>query len=179
MKKIIVCLFAALQVICLCACSAQSETGTTVTEETSAAVRLPQTAKSSETESKKAEKNEKGVKNMRIAVTDENSNTVVFELNDSKAAAELYSQLPLFADVENFSNNEKIFYPKVLDVSGAPHADKGAGTLAYYSPWGNVVMFYGDYQQNSGLYELGKAVNGAEYIKDLSGRIEIVKYTSE
>ena len=64
-----------------------------------------------------------------------NGSTVVFQLNDSQAARALYEQLPLSAEVENFSNNEKIFYPPDrLDTSDAPLAQGGAGTLAYYAP---------------------------------------------
>lgn len=50
-----------------------------------------------------------------------NNGTVVFELNSSKAADDLWKQLPLETEVSNFSNNEKIFYPENgLDTSDAP-----------------------------------------------------------
>ncbi len=100
---------------------------------------------------------------------------IVFELNDSQAARELYEQLPLSIQVEDYSTNEKIFYPpEELDISDAPLAEAaGAGTLAYYAPWGDVVMFYGDFGGAGGLYELGEAVSGAEYISELSGSIQV------
>lgn len=99
---------------------------------------------------------------------------VTFELNDSAAATALCDQLPLAVEVSDFSTNEKIFYPpEPLDVADAPHAEGGAGTLAYYEPWGDVVLFYGDYAPNDGLYELGRAVAGAEAIGDLSGELTI------
>lgn len=110
---------------------------------------------------------------MQIRVNS-NENTIVFELNDSQAARELYEQLPLSIQVEDYSTNEKIFYPpEELDVSDAPSAEAGAGTLVYYAPWGDVVMFYEDFGQAEGLYELGKAVSGAEYISELSGSIQV------
>ena len=100
--------------------------------------------------------------------------TILFELNDSRAARELYEQLPLTIEVENYSTNEKIFYPpRTLDVSDAPQADTQVGTLAYYAPWGDVVMFYGDFHTASGLYELGQAISGSEYISGLSGTIQV------
>ena len=37
--------------------------------------------------------------------------TTVFELNESLAARDLYAQLPLSIKVEDYSDNEKIFYP--------------------------------------------------------------------
>lgn len=114
-----------------------------------------------------------GGKNMKISVH-ANSNTTVFQLNDSQAAKDLYAQLPLSIEVENFSNNEKIFYPpKKLATSDTPLANARTGTLAYYAPWGDVVMFYKDFGTASGLYELGHAVSGMEHIKDFSGMIKI------
>lgn len=105
-----------------------------------------------------------------------NGNITVFQLNDSQAAKELYDQLPLSIEVENYSHNEKIFYsPKKLDTSNTPLADAQTGTLAYYAPWGDVVMFYKDFGTARGLYELGHAVSGAEHIQNMSGTIEIKK----
>lgn len=105
-----------------------------------------------------------------------NGNTTVFRLNDSQAAKELYDQLPLSIEVENYSSNEKIFYPpKKLDTVNTPLANAKKGTLAYYAPWEDVVMFYGDFGTVSGLYELGHAVSGMEYIKNISGTIQIEK----
>jgi hypothetical protein len=105
-----------------------------------------------------------------------NGNTTVFELNNSPAAKELYAQLPLSITVENYSSNEKIFYPpKKLNTTDTPLADARAGTLAYYAPWGDVVMFYGSFGSAAGLYELGHAISGSEYLQRMSGTIQIEK----
>jgi hypothetical protein len=112
---------------------------------------------------------------MQITVRS-NGNTTLFELNDSQAAKELYDQLPLSIEVENYSNNEKIFYPpKKLAITNTPLANARTGTLAYFAPWGDVVMFYGDFGSARGLYELGHAVSGIEHIKHMSGIILIEK----
>lgn len=101
-------------------------------------------------------------------------NVVVYELNNGSAADSLYEQLPLTIAVEDYSTNEKIFYPpEKLDTSDSPLAKAGAGTLAYYAPWGDVVMFYGDYNENPSLYELGQIVSGAELVSGMSGTISI------
>jgi len=114
-----------------------------------------------------------GGNNMKISVHS-NGNTTVFQLNDSQAAKDLYAQLPLSIEVENYSHNEKIFYPpKKLATSDTPLADARTGTLAYYAPWGDVVIFYKEFGTASGLYELGHAVSGMEHIKDFSGMIKI------
>ena len=103
-------------------------------------------------------------------------NTIVFALNDSDAAKQLYEQLPLKVEVENFGNNEKIFYPpNKLLTSNTPLADAKNGTLAYYAPWGNIVMFYKDFGEASGLYELGKVSSGIENIANISHVIELSK----
>lgn len=113
---------------------------------------------------------------MQISVK-ANGNTTVFELNKSQAAKDLYAQLPLDIKVENYGSNEKIFYPpKKLNTSNTPLADGcHVGTLAYYEPWADVVMFYGSFGSAPGLYELGDAVSGSEHIRNMSGTIRIEK----
>lgn len=112
---------------------------------------------------------------MKIHVT-ANGKLTVFELNNSQAAKDLYAQLPMSVKVENYSDNEKIFYPsKKLNTTNTPKANAKTGTLAYYAPWGDVVMFYGDFGSAAGLYELGHAVAGSEYIKEMAGTLRIEK----
>lgn len=108
-----------------------------------------------------------------------NGNTTVFELNNSPAARDLYAQLPLSIKVEDYSDNEKIFYPpKKLNTTDTPQADARSGTLAYYAPRGDVVMFYKDFGSAAGLYELGHDISGSEYIQKMSGTILIEKITN-
>lgn len=101
---------------------------------------------------------------------------VIFQLNTSSASASLYDQLPLEVTVSDYGSNEKIFYPSSsLDTSDTPMAAGPKGTLAYFSPWGNIVMYYGSFGAYSGLYELGHAIEGEEFISELSGTIFINK----
>ena len=101
-------------------------------------------------------------------------NTVVYELNDGTAADSLYEQLPLTIEVEVYITDEKIFYPpQPLDTNNSPLAQSGAGTLAYYEPWGDIVFFYGDYNENPSLFELGQAVSGGDLVSGMSGTITI------
>ena len=86
------------------------------------------------------------------------------------------SPQPLTIEVEDYSTNEKIFYPpEELACVETPLAmsDTEGGALAYYEPWGNVVMFYDGYSENSALYELGHVVSGVENIGRMSGMITI------
>ena len=59
--------------------------------------------------------------NMKIKVV-ANGKEIVFALNDTSVSRSFYAQLPLTVDVENYSNNEKIFQaPRKLDCSkGVP-----------------------------------------------------------
>ena len=134
--------------------------------------------KALENEENKDRESETGL--MRISVSDGN-NTIIYELNDSTAASNLYRQLPLTTEVENFSSNEKIFYPSSdLNTDDTELANKGdRGVLAYYAPWADVVMFYDTFSSANGLYELGRAIEGSNQIENLSGKITIEKIGSE
>lgn len=100
-----------------------------------------------------------------------NGERVTFELNGSPAARSLVEQLPLTLEIGDFSSNEKTLYPpERLDIEGTPLAQGGgAGTLAYYEPWGGVVMYYDSFAPHSGVYELGRAIEGADRIGGLTG----------
>ena len=119
------------------------------------------------------ETEEENVETSQISVTCGDMQ-VVYELNESPTAQSLLSQLPLTVEVEDFSTNEKVFYPpQELDTSDTPLAEGGAGTLAYYAPWGDVVLFYDSFSANSSLFELGEAVSGAEDISQMTGTITV------
>ena len=119
------------------------------------------------------ETEEENVETSQISVTCGDLQ-VVYALNDSPAAQSLLSQLPLTVEVENFSTNEKVFYPpQELDTTDTPLAEGGAGTLAYYAPWGDVVLFYDSFSANGSLYGLGEAGSGAESIGQMSGTITV------
>ena len=110
----------------------------------------------------------------RVIEVADGGTVVTFELNDSAAATALCDQLPLAVEVSDFSTNEKIFYPpQALDTTDAPLAEGGAGVLAYYAPWGDVVMFYDGFGTNGSLYALGQAVSGEAWIGQMSGTVTV------
>ncbi|MFB4304419.1 cyclophilin-like fold protein [Actinomadura sp. NTSP31] len=65
-------------------------------------------------------------------------------LNDSPAARDLVSLLPLTLDLEDFHGTERIGYPpRKLTTDGAPEPVAAkAGDIAYFAPWGNLALFY-------------------------------------
>ena len=110
---------------------------------------------------------------MQILVTD-GMHEVVFTLNNTPAAQSLYMQSPLEIEVDNYGSNEKIFFPpETLDGTDAVETGGNAGGLAYFSPWGNVVMYYGAFSQYPGLYVLGEAISGGEQISQLAGTVRV------
>lgn len=168
MKKWMVLLLSVLMIFSLTACSAQISGEKAVKENA-------QTVKSTDSAAEKEGSSE--MISRKIKVTGQNGEVIVFALNDSQAAQDLYKQLPLTVEVENFSTNEKIFYPAdKLNTENTPNpSNVDVGTLAYYRPWGNVVMFYGGLRPNSDLFELGNAVAGKDAIKNLSGTVTVEK----
>lgn len=154
--------------------TSQSEAFSSKAEQNSS-VEQPAPSESSELPAvSEAQEKEENTNTLRRISVQFGDNVIIYELNDGTAADSLYEQLPLTIEVEDYSTNEKIFYPpEELNISNSPLAQAGAGTLAYYAPWGDVVMFYGDYSENSSLYELGQVVSGEELIDELSGTITV------
>lgn len=110
---------------------------------------------------------------LRVSVSDGNR-TVVFVLNDSTPAKSFYSMLPFDVAVGDFLANEKIFYPpEKVDGTDGITGGGGAGDLALFYPWGDIVMYSGPFNSYSGLFLLGTAESGAEHIKDLTGMIHV------
>lgn len=114
------------------------------------------------------------VRAMKIRVTNNNL-TIDYELNASSAAKDLFSQLPITTEIKNYSDDEKIFYPKELDTSSTPSANAKTGDLGYFAPWGDVVLYYKDFGSYPGFYVLGKVIDGKSSIEKLSGQVTITR----
>jgi hypothetical protein len=163
MKKIILLLSLLITTIFFTACSAESQT-TNNTTNTNVA-----TTTSSNQPETNTNTNQKIIK-----LTTSNNDIITLELNNSPAANDLYNQLPLSIDLEDYSTNEKIFYPpNKLNTESTPKATPKIGTLAYYEPWGDVVIFYDDFRANNDLYELGHVISGEDIVSELSGTVTI------
>lgn len=167
MRKFFCGLCSCLLAFAVCACQTGSQ------QPAASAAGTPDAAAQPESEQLPQQSEPEETSNRRISVQF-GENTVVYQLNQGTAADSLYEQLPLTLEVEDYSTNEKIFYPpEELDTADSPLAQAGAGTLAYYAPRGDVVMFYQSYSQNPSLYELGQAVSGGELVSQMSGTVTI------
>ncbi|MFD4033640.1 cyclophilin-like fold protein [Streptomyces sp. NPDC058637] len=80
---------------------------------------------------------------IRVTLDDQ---SVDATLDDSPAARDLASLLPLTLDLEDFHGTERIADPpRKLTTEDAPEPQAPkAGDIAYYAPWGNLAVFYKD-----------------------------------
>lgn len=104
---------------------------------------------------------------IRIAFEGKSIQATLF---DNTAARDLVSLLPLTLSLDDYAATEKIAYlPRKLSTAGAPaRSDAGsAGEIAYYAPWGNLAIFYKDFQYSRGLVSLGRVDSGIENLKAL------------
>ncbi|UOK73286.1 cyclophilin-like fold protein [Ancylobacter polymorphus] len=100
---------------------------------------------------------------MKIRMTI-NGNTSVARLDDTPAAADFASLLPLTVTLSDYHSIEKISdLPKRLSHDGAPSGyEPEVGDVAYYAPWGNLAIFYRDFGYARGLVRLGTIESGLD-----------------
>jgi hypothetical protein len=101
-------------------------------------------------------------------------------MHDNATASDFISLLPLTLTLEDYAKTEKISdLPRKLTKEGAPSgSDPSVGDIAYYSPWGNLAIFYGDSGYASGLVILGKIHSSVEALNvpgSLRVTVELVK----
>ncbi|MBN1971717.1 MAG: hypothetical protein JXR48_13665 [Candidatus Delongbacteria bacterium] len=68
---------------------------------------------------------------------------------------------------KDYAGTEKISdLPKKLNAKESPSGyDPKIGDLTYYSPWGNIAIFYKDFGYAAGLIHLGEIENYEEFFK--------------
>ncbi|MEV1046149.1 cyclophilin-like fold protein [Streptomyces sp. NPDC049916] len=118
--------------------SSAEQTPTTSTATSSAPASTPGSASASPTGSDRSTP-------MDIRVTIDGQE-VEATLNDSPAARDLATLLPLTLDLKDFHGTERIADPPrklTTDNAPEPQAPK-TGDLTYYAPWGNLALFYQD-----------------------------------
>lgn len=78
-------------------------------------------------------------------------------LDDSAAARDFASLLPLDLSLSDYASTEKVAdLPRRLETDGAPRSyQPSRGDITYYAPWGNLAIFYRDFRDSAGLVPLG------------------------
>jgi hypothetical protein len=105
----------------------------------------------------------------RIVVTLD-SGEIIINVYDNPTSREFLEKLPLTLTFRDYGETEKISDPpEELTTEGAPSGyTPERGDFAYFSPWGNVTMFYDDrYGFTDGLIKLGEIESGVELLDDI------------
>lgn len=101
-------------------------------------------------------------------------NTASAILCDNPTSRDFATMLPLTVEMDDYANTEKIFYPpRKLSTQNAPNGFKPSeGDITLYVPWGNIALFYKDFNYSNGLISMGKITSGIEHFK-AKGKITI------
>ena len=89
-------------------------------------------------------------------------------LNDTATARDLLTQLPLTLTFRDFNGVEKIApLPRALSTEGVPLGDSGRPLdLGYYSPTGDLVIYYGDVGYYRGIVRIGHYEANPSTVRD-------------
>lgn len=111
------------------------------------------------------------IKDMKLKISFGDSELTA-TLYDNPTTHDFVSMLPITTELEDYASNEKIFYPeRKLTKDGAPKGyDPSKGDITYYAPWGDVAIFYKDFNYSTGLISLGRMDgNGIELLRNVGG----------
>lgn len=83
-------------------------------------------------------------------------------LENHDSARHFAALLPLNLVLKDYAATEKVAdLPAALPTKGAPAGYKpSAGDIAYYAPWGNLAIYYKDFDFSDGLIRLGRLDSG-------------------
>jgi hypothetical protein len=95
---------------------------------------------------------------------------------NTETSRDFISLLPLTVRMKDYSGTEKISdLPRRLSTKNAPSGcDPSVGDVTYYSPWGNLAIFYKDFGYSNGLIKLGSFDGGIEKLGSVKGDFEAV-----
>jgi quercetin dioxygenase-like cupin family protein len=112
-----------------------------------------------------------GTDPMKIRLTIDGK-SITATLNDNATAKDFVSLLPLTLALEDYAATEKIARPpRKLSTAGAPPgADPSVGDIAYYAPWGNIAMYYKDFEYTPGLVLHGRIDSGVDVLRGKGAR---------
>ena len=93
--------------------------------------------------------------------------TITAALENSAAAKDFASLLPLTLTLEDYASTEKISdLPRRLSTTGSPSGiTPKVGDVTYYAPWGNLAIFHKGFRYSDGLVKLGTLNAGVEIMR--------------
>lgn len=118
--------------------------------------------------------NKSDYSDVRIKMNFKNEEVIV-KMYDNSSSRDFVSLLPLTLMFEDYARTEKITYlPRELSTKDAPSgSNPSVGDFTYYSPWGNLAIFYKDFGYASGLIKLGHIESGIDKLANMKGKFEV------
>jgi hypothetical protein len=116
---------------------------------------------------------------MKIRMSSEGT-PITATLDDNATSRDFVSLLPLTLTLKDYAATEKISdLPRKLSTAGAPPGNEPhVGDFSYYAPWGNLALFYRDFDYSVGLVKLGTIDAGVEVLRrpgSLRVKVELVE----
>jgi hypothetical protein len=104
-----------------------------------------------------------------------NDTELTATLVDNETTQDFLSLLPLTLTLSDYRKTERISdLPRQLSTAGAPDGhDPEVGDITYYAPWGNLAIFYEDFDYSPGLVKLGRIDSGIEALAASSGETTV------
>ena len=111
---------------------------------------------------------------MKIKITT-NGNVIKATLNNSEAAYDFASSLPLTLNMDDYGQSSKIKHlNKPLTTGESPSGfNPKAGDIIYFAPWRNLAIFYKDFGYASELVKLGE-IDGDTSLFEASEKLETI-----
>lgn len=105
------------------------------------------------------------IKNMKLKIT-VGDVILTATLADNSTAKDFISLLPLTVKLDDYASSEKIFYPeRKLSTEGAGSINTVEGDITYYSPWGNIAIFYKGFVNSNSLIPIAKFEGNIDVLK--------------
>ncbi|MBT2722611.1 cyclophilin-like fold protein [Bacillus sp. ISL-46] len=101
-----------------------------------------------------------------------NNEEVMVNMYDNSASRDFLAQLPLTITLEDYVGKEKIsvLQKRLLADNVQSGNQPKKGDFAYYSPWGNLAIFYKGFgDATNDLIILGKIESGKENFEKIDG----------
>ena len=104
-----------------------------------------------------------------------NNEEVTVNMIDNPTSRDFMKRLPITLTFEDYAGTEKISrLEKALSTEDAPSGtDPFVGDFTYYSPWGNLAVFYRDFGYSNGLVKLGYIETGVEKLAKIKGNFTV------
>ncbi|KRF57083.1 MULTISPECIES: cyclophilin-like fold protein [Priestia] len=118
---------------------------------------------------------EDSISNARIKLTFDNKEVVV-RMYNNPISKDFLARLPLTVTFEDYIGKEKIsILQKKLSIDDVQAGNQSKkGDFAYYAPWGNLAIFYKDFEDSTNdLMILGQIESGKENFENVDGAFTV------